>query len=408
MQRIEEKENYLNRLKSDISSRESLLQTLKEKTPDEIQKLEEEIKQRDKHIQSLQDKVTELTKSEELTKLKNYVEDLKKLEIAKDFEINKLNSQLLSRDKEIERLKSLKPDKQEDPKAKEENEEIKTLQTRINNLEFKVLELNEEKRKLDKENQNLKEANSLLEKEKVKSEDLITSISQLREQTEKLNKENEELRKTNKTHLHEIENKAETSFNNINNMSLDKIIKEHEEEKAHSAALLKERTELENKIINMKSALQEIKEKFDIELARKEKLLNEKQNNQQQVNEHEMKDLTSKIKFLEEQNKKLKGKLETVTKDKLELEDIVIKQEEKVNELAGKVNLIEKLLKEKNKEIKENQNYAVQLVNIIEDQKKQLVKGKSYKYSKEEENELILIRNQVNNLKKECESKIPL
>ena len=45
--------------------------------------------------------------------------------------------------------------------------------------------------------------------------------------------------------------------------------------------------------------------------------------------------------------------------------------EEKVNELGNKVNRIDNILKKKNAEIKQNEDYAIKLMNIVKDQKNQ-------------------------------------
>jgi vacuolar-type H+-ATPase subunit I/STV1 len=58
-----------------------------------------------------------------------------------------------------------------------------------------------------------------------------------------------------------------------------------------------------------------------------------------------------------------------LNEEKNELEDIILKQENKINDIAHKVSTIDKLLKEKNKEIKDNETNCLQLVKIIEEQK---------------------------------------
>ena len=63
------------------------------------------IKEKDKKIEEL------MTSNKESNKMKNYNEELKKLQITKDLEINKLNEQIQSKDKEIERLKKTIDDK---------------------------------------------------------------------------------------------------------------------------------------------------------------------------------------------------------------------------------------------------------------------------------------------------------
>jgi chromosome segregation ATPase len=68
--------------------------------------------------------------------------------------------------------------------------------------------------------------------------------------------------------------------------------------------------------------------------------------------------------------KKLHNQLTQTAKEKSELEEIILKQESRINDISSKVGIIEKMLKEKNKELKENEANCLQLVKIIEDQKK--------------------------------------
>jgi predicted RNase H-like nuclease (RuvC/YqgF family) len=80
--------------------------------------------------------------------------------------------------------------------------------------------------------------------------------------------------------------------------------------------------------------------------------------------------LSRKIKVLEEFIKNQKKTINNLNKEKLELEEIIMKQEDRVSELSNKFNLIDKMMKDKNRELKENEQSIMQLVNIIEEQKK--------------------------------------
>jgi hypothetical protein len=70
--------------------------------------------------------------------------------------------------------------------------------------------------------------------------------------------------------------------------------------------------------------------------------------------------------------KKMNKQLVDTTKEKNELEEIILKQEARINDISSKVGIIEKMLKEKNKELKENESNCLQLVKIIEEQKKMI------------------------------------
>jgi hypothetical protein len=70
--------------------------------------------------------------------------------------------------------------------------------------------------------------------------------------------------------------------------------------------------------------------------------------------------------------KKIVNQLSATNKEKNDLEEIILKQEARINDISSKVSIIEKMLKEKNKELKENEANCLQLVKIIEEQKKMI------------------------------------
>lgn len=64
--------------------------------------------------------------------------------------------------------------------------------------------------------------------------------------------------------------------------------------------------------------------------------------------------------------------IKTLSKEKNDMEDLILKQESKVSDLAAKIKIVEKNIKDKNKEIAENEENTMKLINILEEQKKQL------------------------------------
>jgi len=64
--------------------------------------------------------------------------------------------------------------------------------------------------------------------------------------------------------------------------------------------------------------------------------------------------------------------IKTISKEKTDLEELILKQENKVSDLAAKIKIVEKNIKEKNKEISENEENTMKLINILEEQKKQI------------------------------------
>ena len=105
----------------------------------------------------------------------------------------------------------------------------------------------------------------------------------------------------------------------------------------------------------------------------------------------------------------LKEKLDSMNEEylitkkaKLDLENIILKQEEKVNELGNKVNRIENILKKKNDEIKQNEDYAIKLMNIVKDQKNQMENIRNLK--SDNDNDILLnLQNEIDNLKNTIE-----
>ncbi len=64
--------------------------------------------------------------------------------------------------------------------------------------------------------------------------------------------------------------------------------------------------------------------------------------------------------------------IKNLSREKVDLEELIMKQENKVTDLAAKIKIVEKNMKEKNKEIAENEENTIKLINILEDQKKQI------------------------------------
>jgi epidermal growth factor receptor substrate 15 len=287
---------------------------------------------------------------EDYKKSLEYIEELKKLQIKNELEINEHKANIGKKDKIIEDL-NRKLEGQNDSK-----EDIPVFYDKINNLEMKIIQLNRENEDLQEEKKRLLEERDELNKNLASSNNLTTSI--------------------------------------------DHLTKQNDEEKIFSQNLLKEREDLENKITKMKSSVQEIKDKFEEEMNNKLKTLKESNS-----------ELEKRAKDLDENCKKLSKDYKLKHKEKLELEEIILKQDEKVTILANKINYIDKMLKEKNKEIQENEINVGKLVDIIEDQKKNIneLNNKLMKYEfNDRDNETAQLKNQINNLKKELDCKIIL
>ncbi len=82
---------------------------------------------------------------------------------------------------------------------------------------------------------------------------------------------------------------------------------------------------------------------------------------------------------MEDNLKKLRKEFCKVNSEKNEFEQVIFKQENKVNELGEKVKIIDGMLKEKNNQISAYESQCMGLINIIEDQKKQIKMNKVIK-----------------------------
>ena len=402
-----------------------------------------------------------------MNSLQNKIEEYKKLQIAKDNEIAKLNDINSSKQNEIERLKNIIEEQKNGTREKLLEEEIKSekekLNSKINDLELKIYNLNDQKNILVNENKNLKEQieamNQKEENNKEKTETVIENNNKenIDENTNKENiEDNNEKEKigenTNKeNNINENEIQEEVK---LENKELEKIKKEKEELDIKYEQILKEKSSieeekarimenynnlkdendrikqeqknLEEEYSKLKIEHDKLKDEFNnneiklkayiaqenlnnqnnnddelyltklteldelkLKLSKyesgeliadiiKEKMNQEKsdfnmkeKNYLEKIKEKDKKisEYISKIKQNESRIKLLSEKILGINQEKGELENIVIKQESRVGKLGVKVDKIESLLKNKNDEIRENENYSLKLINIIKEQK---------------------------------------
>ena len=402
-----------------------------------------------------------------MNSLQNKIEEYKKLQIAKDNEIAKLNDINSSKQNEIERLKNIIEEQKNGTREKLLEEEIKSekekLNSKINDLELKIYNLNDQKNILVNENKNLKEQiEALNQKEEIHKEKTETVIENNNKENidENTNKENIE-DNNEKEKIDENTNKENNiNENNIQeevkleDKELEKIKKEKEELDIKYEQILKEKSSieeekarimenynnlkdendrikqeqknLEEEYSKLKIEHDKLKDEFNnneiklkayiaqenlnnqnnnddelyltklteldelkLKLSKyesgeliadiiKEKMNQEKsdfnmkeKNYLEKIKEKDKKisEYISKIKQNESRIKLLSEKILGINQEKGELENIVIKQESRVGKLGVKVDKIESLLKNKNDEIRENENYSLKLINIIKEQK---------------------------------------
>ena len=396
-----------------------------------------------------------------MNSLKNQLEEYKKLQIAKDSEISKLNDINSSKQNEIDRLKNIIEEQKKGNREKQLEEEIKLekekLNTKINDLELKIYNLNDEKNILTKENNNLKEQIEAI-KQKEENKD---NINQEKEKEDKDIIENNKIdeNKDDNNEIEKIKKEKEELSNNYEQLMKEKLIIEDEKNRLFNEynnileennKIKNEKNDLNDEYNKLKSEYDKLKEEFNNNEIRLKTYIAQENINKNNTNDDlyitklteldelklkiskyesgelipnivvqkynkeksEMKNqLTSEfkekeknyIKNLEEKDKKI---LEYVSKikqgesrikilneniiginqEKGELENIVIKQESRVGKLGEKVDKIESLLKNKNDEIRENENYSLKLINIIKEQKNLIYTLKKEQKSLEENN----------------------
>ena len=398
-----------------------------------------------------------------MNSLKNQLEEYKKLQIAKDSEISKLNDINSSKQNEIDRLKNIIEEQKKGNREKQLEEEIKLekekLNTKINDLELKIYNLNDEKNILTKENNNLKEQIEAI-KQKEENKDNINQEKEKEKEDKDIIENNKiDENKDDNNEIEKIKKEKEELSNNYEQLMKEKLIIEEEKNRLFNEynnileennKIKNEKNDLNDEYNKLKSEYDKLKEEFNNNEIRLKTYIAQENINKNNTNDDlyitklteldelklkiskyesgelipnivvqkynkeksELKNqLTSEfkekeknyIKNLEEKDKKI---LEYVSKikqgesrikilneniiginqEKGELENIVIKQESRVGKLGEKVDKIESLLKNKNDEIRENENYSLKLINIIKEQKNLIYTLKKEQKSLEENN----------------------
>jgi len=161
------------------------------------------------------------------------------------------------------------------------------------------------------------------------------------------------------------------------------------------SSLTNDKEDLESKIHKMKETMQEIKTKLEIEITQKVE-------NRNKI----IQDMKKEQKEQAQREETLSAKLSKAIKEKLEYEELIIKQDFKMNDLGGKINQIEVLLRNKNTELKNNEAQANSLIKIIEEQKRQILVFKDdRKNISNLENEIVYLKNFNESLKDDSVAK---
>ena len=352
-----------------------------------------------------------ITENNDITKYKKENEEYKKFLLSKDSEISKLNDIITSKENEINRLKKeiekLKQGSSMEEMENKFNEEKEKLNTKINNLELKIYNINEEKSKLEKKINNninnnciggrnedgedyiiLKEQNEELRK---KYEELIINKNELEEENKKLKKKTKKKKKKNKDNSNneneenneDKENDEKNEDNDINYekelSSLRKLLYEYESGKIISDNTKKTIDLLKNESM---SQIDRLKEKIDELNAINNSKIKEYENN------------------IFNANNEIKQKAKSIS----EFEIIIIKQEDKIEDLNKQISILNKQIFNKELTMKKNENYSLQLMTIIKEQKMKMknMKNKNIELNNDE---IIVLKKQIENLKNDIELK---
>ena len=177
---------------------------------------------------------------------------------------------------------------------------------------------------------------------------------------------------SNNNEINENDNKEEQSNNPIQNednksekQNIEPVIQETPDEitilKDKINELTLQNSQLEDKIAEIKLTIPKIRSKFELEINRKDIKYNALQTSvEQKVNE-----LNTKIKEYEQMIEKLKFNITKYRKEKMDQDNVILKQEEKITELTEQINRHEKHLRKKNEQMKQNELYSIQLVKIV-------------------------------------------
>ena len=186
-----------------------------------IKSKEKELKEIDKDIiNNINSLITFVTDSKS-SNSNAQIEEYKKLLISKDNEISRLNDLNLSKENEIKRLNKLIEDmksgsltEQMEEKFKKEKQE---LQSKINNLELKIYNINDEKNRLNAENKKLNEKlNALQSMNENKSNEENKKENNENESKEEIKNENQENNEENKEENNTNDKKSKKAENNQN------------------------------------------------------------------------------------------------------------------------------------------------------------------------------------------------
>jgi chromosome segregation ATPase len=125
---------------------------------------------------------------------------------------------------------------------------------------------------------------------------------------------------------------------------------------------------LENKISKIKSNVKKLKDGYENEINKNLEIM--KKQNKEYLNRESQ--YITQIKNFKNIIKKYELQVNQLIVEKTHVEDIMIKQEEELNNLVDKIRNLDGIIKKNNDLMKENQEYALKLIKIVEMQKNEI------------------------------------
>ena len=269
------------------------------------------------------------------------------------------------------------------------------MNTKINELKLinielptnikKLVDLSEKNNliELKKENEKYKKLLSLKDNEISRLNDLNKSnqneINQLKKRNLNIDSGNNDLENNV---VIEKNNKIELKICNMNEGKPRKI-KKKKIKNSNNGEVIKEKNE--NGISNNNNN----KINYEKEITNLKEMLSK---NKSKIKEYENNIINA--------NNEIKQKAKSIS----DFEKIILKQEDKIDELNNQISELNKSIYAKDLSMKKNENYSLQLINIIKEQKIQIQDIKVKKIE-EDNDEITILKREIENLKNELEVK---
>ena len=223
-----------------------------------------------------------------------------------------------------------------------------------------------------------------------------------------------------KKRMNELENQLKIQNENLNKIS---TLANKKEEKLNNdiSQYLKQINDLKNELELLNNTITNLTEEKENNTIKLTELIHEneqlKKNKNSLNNNDNNNNNEAQNKKYEELIIKLKKNIMKLNEEKKSLEEVIFKQEEKVNELSLKVDNTKKEIMKKDKELKESMEYNAKLTSTINFHKKEIQKLKqSTNYNNNNQNNLnnnknkdvmniMNLQKEIQTIKKEIETK---